>query len=82
MQACDTKTEKQDKQIPIEVAKLKETGNFDTLIVIQTDENIYVFNNKSHDYVSTIEKEHVDGVLAAVVILLLCVLCFVLAAIL
>jgi hypothetical protein len=45
--SCDTPTVTK-KDLPIEVVKLKETQSFDTLLVIRTEQNTYLFEKNEY----------------------------------
>lgn len=56
--SCEPVPTNKKTDIPVEVVKLKEIKNFDTLLVINTDKKMYQFDYKSttNDYVTTIDK--------------------------
>jgi hypothetical protein len=45
--SCDTPTVTK-RDLPIEVVKLKETQSFDTLLVIRTEQNTYLFEKNEY----------------------------------
>lgn len=42
--------------IPVEVVKLKEIKKFDTLLVVNSEKQMYQFDYKTNDYVTTMDK--------------------------
>ncbi len=61
-----------EKEVPIEVMKLKEAKVFDTLFVIQTADKMVVFDNKTHEYQYSVKKKGwSDNEIIALIIILL-----------
>lgn len=67
------------KDLPIEIVKLKEMNNFDTILQIQSNEKLYYFDQKE-EYIGSIEKENVYMTVFLVSIILFFILGFVSAA--
>jgi hypothetical protein len=78
--ACTTENHKVETTMPTEIGKMRENHSFDTLLVIQTDKKLYVFDNKTNEYKYTMEKESdstaafLGGLFLCFIILLLIVL--------
>lgn len=54
--SCSPTPTNKKTDIPVEVVKLKEIKKFDTLLVVNAEKQIYQFDYKTTDYVTTIDK--------------------------
>lgn len=51
----------QKTDLPIEVVNLKEVNKFDTLLVVETKERVYTFENKTEEYQGSYVKNNDYG---------------------
>lgn len=77
--SCGSPTIQKTDNVPVEVVRLEKAQSFDTLLVIPTSKETYVYA-KDGEYVgkfnNTTETSVMDGVMGTLVILLLTALLF------
>ncbi len=74
LSSCEEKIMKQ-KDLPIEVVKLKEAKAYDTLLIISTEKSNYVFK-KNNEYLGVYENTYLDSTGYAIVMTFVAILFF------